>query len=479
VSKATVVGSGPNGLACAVALARAGVEVTVLEAAKTIGGGTRSAELTVPGAIHDVCSAGQPMAAASPFFRSLELEAHGLEWRWAEVDLAHPFDDGSAATLLRSLEETAAGLGPDGDAWRRLFASPAANFDALLEDAMQPVLHLPKHPLLLTRFGLPALAPATLLARRWQTPTARALFGGVAAHSFSPLTQPLSASVGMALTSACHSVGWPVAAGGSQSIADALVAALRERGGKIETGVRVRSLAELGSPGAVVFDLAPGAIADIVGDRLPSRVARAYRRYKHGPAAFKVDFAVEGGVPWTAEAPRRAGTVHAIGSLEEIVAAERDVNRGRMPERPFVLVCQQYLADPSRSAGDIHPIWAYAHVPSGYDGDGEKAVLDQIERFAPGLRERIVATAVSTPADLAAYNLNYVGGDIVTGANTPLQTLIRPRLALDPYRTGVPGLFICSAATPPGGGVHGMGGFNAAQSVLKYLAPAEPSYKLT
>ena len=469
MSTATVVGSGPNGLACAVALARAGVAVTVLEAEGTIGGGTRSAELTLPGVIHDVCSAGHPMAVASPFFRSLGLERHGLEWRWPEVDLAHPFDDGSAASMVRSLDETAAGLGADGASWRRLFASPSANFDALNEDALRPILHLPRHPIRLARFGLPAAAPATLLARRWETPAARALFGGVAAHGFGPLTRPMSAAVGMALVCACHSVGWPVAAGGSQSLADALAADLREHGGKIETGVRVGSLGELGSPEIVAFDLAPGAVAEIVGDRLPARVARAYRRYKHGPAAFKVDLAVEGGVPWVAEAPRKAGTVHVAGSLEEIVAAEREVNCGRIPARPFVLVCQQYLADPQRSAGDVHPIWAYAHVPNGYAGDGEKAVLDQIERFAPGLRERIVASAVRSPAELEAGNANYVGGDIVTGANTPVQTLIRPRLALDPYATGVPGVFICSAATPPGGGVHGMGGYNAAQSALRHL----------
>ncbi|HEX4670246.1 MAG TPA: NAD(P)/FAD-dependent oxidoreductase [Solirubrobacterales bacterium] len=469
MSKATVVGSGPNGLACAVALAQAGVEVTVLEAAATIGGGTRSAELTVPGVVHDVCSAVHPMAAASPFFRSLGLEAHGLEWRWPEVDLAHPLDDGSAAAMYRSLEKTAAGLGADGAAWARLFGSPAAHFDALNEDALRPIAHLPRHPIGLVRFGLPALAPATLLARSWKSPGTQALFGGVAAHSFSPLTQPLSSSVGMAMVSACHSRGWPVAAGGSQSIADALAAVLREHGGRIETGVRVRTLAELASPDVIAFDLTPSAVAEIIGARLPARVARAYRRYKHGPAAFKVDLAVAGGVPWTAEVCRRAGTVHAIGSFEELVAAERDINRGRMPERPFVLVGQQYLADPGRSAGDVHPIWAYAHVPNGYDGDGERAVVDQIERFAPGLRERIVATAVSSPAELEANNPNYIGGDIVAGANTPVQTLIRPRLARDPYSTGVPGLYICSAATPPGGGVHGMGGFNAAQSALRHL----------
>jgi phytoene dehydrogenase-like protein len=469
VSAATVVGSGPNGLACAVALARAGVEVTVLEAAETIGGGARSAELTVPGVLHDVCSAFHPSGVTSPFFRSLDLEAHGLEWRWPEVDLAHPLDDGSAATMVRSLQETVAGLGVDGPAWRRLFESTVANFDAVNEAIMRPLLHPPKHPILLTRFGLPALAPATLLTRRWKTPGARALFGGVAAHTFSPLTRPFSASAGLALIAAGHAGGWPAAAGGSQSITDALAAVLREHGGRIETGVRVSSLAELGGYDVVAFDLAPSAVADIVGDRLPARVSRAYRRFKHGPGAFKVDLAVEGGVPWTAEACRRAGTVHAIGSFEELVAAERDINRGRMPASPFVLVGQQYLADPQRSAGDVHPIWAYAHVPSGYDGDGETAVIDQIERFAPGLRERIVAISSSSPAELEAYNPNYIGGDIATGANDPLQMTFRPRVTLDPYSTGVPGLFICSAATPPGGGVHGMSGFNAAQSALRRL----------
>lgn len=472
MSTATVVGSGPNGLACAVTLARAGVEVTVLEAEETIGGGTRSAELTVTGVLHDVCSAFHPGAVTSPFFNSLDLGAHGLEWRWPEIDLAHPLHDGSAATMVRSLEQTVAGLGADGPAWQRLFGHSVASFDAINEEIMRPLLHLPKHPILLTRFGLQAAAPATLLTRGWKTEGARALFGGVAAHTFSPLTRPFSASAGVALIAAGHAGGWPAAGGGSQSIAAALASVLREHGGKIETGVRVSSLAELGAPDVVAFDLAPRAVADIVGDRLPARIARAYRRYRHGPGAFKVDLAVEGGVPWTAEACRRAGTVHVIGSFEELVAAERDVNRGRMPARPFLLVGQQYLADPQRSVGDIHPVWAYAHVPSGYDGDGEKAMLDQIERFAPGLRERIVATATSSPAEMEAYNPNYIGGDIATGANDPLQMTFRPRLARDPYSTGVPGLFICSAATPPGGGVHGMGGFNAARSALRQLTRA-------
>ena len=466
MSSVSVVGSGPNGLAAAVALAREGLEVTVLEAEDDIGGGARSGELTVPGLVHDLCSAVHPMAVGSPFLRSLALERHGLEWRWPEVDCAHPLDDGSAGTMLQSVDETAAALGRDGAAWRRVFGGPSKSFDVLLADIMRPFLHPPTHPVRLVRFGLAASLPAALLARAWKTPQGRALFGGVAAHALSTFGRPMSASVGTALICACHRFGWAVAKGGSGAIAAALAAELREHGGLIETGTRV---SELPRADAVILDLAPRAVADLAGDRLPARVARAYRRYRHGPGAFKVDFAVEGGVPWTNEACRRAGTVHCGGSFEEVAAAERDVNRGRMPARPFVLVAQQYLADPERSSADVHPVWSYAHVPSGYDGDAEQALIDQIERFAPGFRERIVATAVRTPAELEAHNENYVGGDIITGANTPVQVLIRPRLALDPYSTGIPGVFICSAATPPGAGAHGMNGYNAAQSALRYL----------
>ncbi len=469
MTNAIVVGAGPNGLACAVALARAGVEVTVLEAAETIGGGTRTSELTVPGVLHDHCSAVHPMAVGSPFLRSLGLERHGLEWCWPEVDLAHPLDDGSAGALFHSVERTAAALGADGRRWRRLFGGPSESFEALVDDLMQPLLRVPSHPVRLARFGIPAVAPATVLARAFKTPQAKALFGGVAAHAFSPLTQLLSSSVGCALICACHSFGWAVARGGSRAITDALAADLAEHGGTIETDVQVRSLADLAPAGAVVLDLAPRGVAQIAGDRLPRRVARAYGRYRHGPGAFKVDVAVQGGVPWTNEACRRAGTVHAVGDFDELVLAEAEINRGRMPERPLVLVGQQYLADPSRSAGDVHPVWAYAHVPSGYDGDATEVVLDQIERFAPGLRERIVARAVKPTTEFSAYNANYIGGDIITGKNTAWQTAIRPRLAIDPYDTGIPGVFLCSAATPPGAGVHGMNGFNAARSALRHL----------
>jgi phytoene dehydrogenase-like protein len=469
LSEAIVVGSGPNGLACAVELARNGLEVTVLEAAERIGGGTRTSELTVPGLLHDDCSATHPMAVGSPFLRSLDLDRHGLEWLWPEVDLAHPLDGGSAGVMVRSIEETARGLGEDGAAWRRVFGSPSAHFDQLLEDIMKPILRVPGHPLRLARFGLAAAAPATLLARSWRTPQARALFGGVAAHAFSPLNRPMSSSVGCALICACHAFGWPVAKGGSQAIADALASLLLEHGGRIETGQRVSRMAEVGHADAVVFDLAPEAVLEIAGHLLPARVRRAYRRYRHGPGAFKLDLAVEGGVPWVNEACRRAGTVHAIGSFEEIALAERQVNRGSMPERPYVLVGQQYLADPERSEGDLHPLWAYGHVPSGYTGDASEQILGQIERFAPGFRERIVASSARGPAELAAYNPNYIGGDIITGANTPLQILFRPRFALDPYSAGAPGLYICSAATPPGAGAHGIGGYNAARSALRHL----------
>jgi len=470
MSEAIVVGSGPNGLASAVALSLAGVKVTVLEAADTIGGGTRTTELMTPGLLHDHCSAVHPMGVGSPFLSTLGLDEHGLEWCWPEVDLAHPLDDGSAGVMLRSLDATAAGLGTrDGRVWKALFGAPSRGFDALNEDLVEPVLHLPKHPIRLTRFGAPTVLPAALLARIWKTEQAKALFGGVAAHALSSLTAPMSSAVGCALISAGHRWGWPVAKGGSASITTALASVLRAHGGTIETGRRVTSLAELLHADAVILDLAPVAVAELAGDRLPRRVARAYRRYKHGPGAFKVDLAVQGGVPWTNDAARRAGTVHAMGGLAEQVVAEREINRGRMPERPAVLVAQQYLADPSRSNGDVHPVWAYAHVPSGYDGDATEPLLRQIERFAPGLRERIVGMQVRPTTEFASYNANYIGGDIITGANTPRQIAFRPRLALDPYATGIPGVFICSAATPPGAGVHGMNGHNAARSALRHL----------
>ncbi|MDH6577063.1 NAD(P)/FAD-dependent oxidoreductase [Kitasatospora sp. MAP5-34] len=470
MADAIVVGAGPNGLAAAVALAQEGLAVTVLEQAATIGGGTRTSELTLPGLLHDHCSAVHPMGIGSPFLRSLGLERHGLQWDRPQLDLAHPFDDGSAAAMYRSLEETAAGLGADGPAWRRVFGPLAEHFDDLAEDLFQPPLHLPAHPVQLARFAARAALPAAALARTaWRTPAARALFAGTAAHAIRPLNSTGSAAIGLMLIAAGHRWGWPVARGGSRAVTDALAARLSELGGTVQTGVRVRSLAELPSADAVLLDVAPRDALAICGDRLPARVARGYARWRYGPGAFKLDLAVEGGIPWRNESCRRAGTVHVGGTIEEIAHAEQEIAAGRMPQRPFVLVAQQYLADPTRSAGNLHPLWAYAHVPNGWSGDATEAVLDQIERFAPGTRERIVATVSHGVEQLAAGNPNYVAGDILTGANTIRQLALRPRPALDPYSTGIPGVYVCSAATPPGAGVHGMCGYGAARSALRNL----------
>lgn len=469
MTEGVVVGAGPNGLAAAVTLALRGVRVTVYEAADTIGGGTRTTERLAPGLLHDDCSAVHPMGVASPFFRSLDLAAHGLEWCYPEIDLAHPLDDAVAAVFVRSLEQTAGRLGPDGRAWAKLFGPIADRFDDIAAEVLRPIAHLPRHPIALAGFGIGALASATLTARRWRTDQARALFAGVAAHAYYPLTRPTTAAAGLLMLGAGHRYGWPVAKGGSRAVTDALASLLRAHGGRIETGRRVRSLGELPRADVTLLDLSPTGVADLAGDLLPGRVARAYRRFRYGPAAFKLDLAVESGVPWRDPACRRAGTVHVGGTLEEITAAERDVHRGRMPERPFVLVAQQYLADPSRSAGDVHPVWAYAHVPHGYPGDATEAILRQLERFAPGVRDRIVGAFARSATETPRYNPNYVGGDIASGANDPVQMLSRPRIALDPYSTGIPGVYICSASTPPGGGVHGMGGHNAALSALRRL----------
>lgn len=463
---AVVVGSGPNGLAAAVRLAQAGHRVTVLEAAATIGGGTRTQELTLPGLLHDVCSAVHPFALASPYLASLPLGDHGLVWRWPEIDLAHPLDDGTAGVLVRDLDETCRGLGVDGRAWRGVFGPLVRHFDALADDILGPILRWPDHPVQMARFGLRAGLPATVLARRFRTPQAQALFAGSAAHAFRPLSRPVTASVGVMLTAAGHRHGWPVPEGGSAAITDALASLLVELGGEIVTGHSVRTRADLPSARITMLDTGPRAAAEILGDLLPPRRQRAYRRWRYGPGSFKVDLAVRGGVPWTAEAARRAGTVHVGGTLAQVAKAEAAICRGEMPERPFLLVGQQSLADPTRAVGDVHPVWAYAHVPAHWEGDGESVVLDQIERFAPGLRERVVASAVRTPGDHEAENANYVGGDIAGGANDLIQLVGRPRLAPDPYATGAPGVWLCSSSTPPGAGVHGMCGFRAAERAL-------------
>lgn len=469
MSTAVVVGSGPNGLAAAIVLAEAGLQVTVLEAADEIGGGARTREAIVPGLLHDQCSAIHPMAVGSPFLRSLDLARYGLTWAWPDIDCVHPLDDGSAGVLHRSVADTAAGLGADGRAWRLLFERPVARYDRTSTDIMRPLLRVPRHPVSLARFGIPALISADLLAAAFRTPQARGLFGGVAAHAFRPLNRPLSASIGLGILTAGHAYGWAVAAGGSQRITDAMAARLGDLGGKIETGTPVRSVGDLPAAEVVMWDVAPTAVAEILGDRLPARIGKAFRRFRYGPGAFKVDFAVQGGIPWTATAARRAGTVHLGGTYAEVAATERDIHTGRMPERPFVLVGQQYLADPGRSVGDIHPIWAYAHVPYGYTGDATEAIVAQIERFAPGFRDRVLGVDVRTTTDFADYNPNYVGGNIMTGAKDIPQLVFGPRKTLQPYDLGLPGHYLCSAATPPGPGAHGMCGANAADRALRRL----------
>lgn len=474
MTTAVVVGSGPNGLAAAIRLAQAGIAVTVLEAHGRPGGGTRTSELTVPGVLHDDCAAFHPTGVASPFFASLGLERHGLEWRWPEIELAHPLDDGRAGVASRDFAVTAESLGRDAARWERIFTPIVRNFDALVGDIFQPVLGIPDHPVMMARFGVKALMPATWTTRRFRDDPARALFMGVAAHAFGRLDTPLTTSVGLMLTGAAHAVGWPVAKGGSESITRALVAELESLGGRVQTGVRVTSLDQLAEltgarPDVVMLDTSPAGVLDIVGDRLPGRARRALDRYTYGPAAFKVDFAIEGDIGWTNESCRRAGTLHLGGTAAQITDVEAQTGRGVMPEAPFVLLGQQYLFDRSRSNGAVNPIYAYAHVPHAYTGDATDAIIRQIERFAPGFRDRIVATSTRNPAALEDYNANYVGGDISAGANTARQIVFRPRLAIDPYALGVDGVYLCSSATPPGAGVHGMGGFNAAERALKRL----------
>ncbi len=467
MTSAVVVGSGPNGLAAALTLAAAGVEVEVLEAAEEIGGGTRSGHYTVDGVLHDECSGFHPLALDTAFSRAFDLTADGLAWRWPEVQYSHPLDGGGGGAVWRDVDRTAATLGESGAAYRRLFGPLAERFDAIANEFLQPMLHVPRHPFALARFGLASALPASWVARFLRSPESSALFAGVAAHAFRPLGAPMSAAIGVALGTAAHRFGWPVAVGGSASITSAMAAQLAALGGTVTTGVRVTRREQLGGADIVMLDTSPQAVAEILGDALPGRVARAYRRYRYGPGAFQIALAVDGGVPWTHEPTRSAGTVHLGGSLAQIAAAERDVWRGTMPAQPFVLLGQQSQADPGRRAGTIHPIDAYAHVPAGFTGDATEAILGQIERFAPGVRERIVGMSVRSTEQITRDNANYVGGDIVTGANTPRQLIFRPRIGLDPYATGVPGTWLCSAATPPGAGAHGMCGHLAAKKALR------------
>jgi phytoene dehydrogenase-like protein len=463
---AVVVGAGPNGLTAAVELARRGFSVAVFEARDTVGGGARTEELTLPGFRHDPCSAAHPLGVSSPAFRALPLERYGLEWLHPELPMAHPFPDGSAAVLARSVGETAASFGPrDAGAYRRLVERFLPRWDTLARDFMSlPLTALPRDPVTLARFGLAGLPPSTWLMRRFHEEKAKTLFAGLVAHVMAPLGGFATSAIGLVFALAAHARGWPVARGGSQAISDALAAHLTDLGGAIHTDYEVRRLDDLPPARAYVFDTSPTALARIAG------LGNHYERFRYGPGVFKIDYALDGPVPWTAEEPRRAGTVQIGADSAEIGAAlHAAFATDRAPDRPFLITTQPGVVDPTRAPAGKHVFWAYGHVPHGWTGDLTDAVERQLERFAPGFRDRVLARATAGPPELAARNANYVGGDIASGAVSGLQLLLRPKLSLFPYSTPHPAVYICSSATPPGPGVHGMSGHNAAKAVWRRL----------
>jgi phytoene dehydrogenase-like protein len=462
-----VVGSGPNGLAAAVTLAAAGLSVTVVEGADTTGGGCRTEALTLPGFRHDVCSTAHPMVLTSPFFRQPAFEGLRARLRQPAVPFAHPLDGGGSAAALPSVEDTAESLDADADAYRRLLG-PLVDDARFLGDAIlsPPLRSVPQHPLSLARFGLSGLLPTSRLVGRFETESAKALLAGVSAHSMARLTSPLTGAFGLFLTLTAHAAGWPVVEAGSSAITDAMVAELVRLGGTVETGQWVRSLTELPAAKAVVVDASPRGLADMAGDALPARYGRSLRRFRYGPGVCKVDWALSGPVPWRAELCRRAGTLHLGGTYAEVAASEADVNDGRHPERPYCIVVQAGVADPTRAPEGQEALWGYCHVPSGSTVDMSGAIEAQIERFAPGFRDLVLARTVRTAADQERHNPNYVGGDIAGGASTLLQTAFRPTVRWNPYRTPLDGVYLCSASTAPGAGVHGMCGVYAARTVL-------------
>lgn len=467
---AIIVGAGPNGLAAAITLAQAGCSTLVLEARETIGGGTRSAELTLPGFLHDVCSAVQPLSLASPFFRALPLADLGLEFVQPPLPLAHPLDDGTAVALSRSVTETADGLGPDAGTYRRVAEFLRDDWEKIIHEFLGP-LRAPRHPLAMTGFGLLALQSARGLAERaFRGSRARALFAGLAAHAIQPLENPPTAAFGLMLGMLAHAVGWPVVRGGSQQIAAALARRLRALGGEIVTGHPVETLDALPPARALLLDVTPRQFLRLAGGRLPARYREALARYRYGPGIFKMDYALDGPVPWTAPECARAGTVHLGGTLEEIAASESAVWRGEHAERPYVLVAQQSLFDPTRAPEGRHTLWAYCHVPNGSTVDMRARIEAQIERFAPGFRDRVLARHSHTAMEMERYNPNYVGGDINGGVQDFRQLFTRPAVRFPPYSTPLKGVYLCSSATPPGGGVHGMCGVFAAQTALRDLA---------
>ena len=470
VYDAVVVGAGPNGLAAAVELARCGRSVAVLEAGETVGGGTRSAEITLPGFVHDLGSAIHPLGYASPFFRQLPLEEHGLEWIHPPAPLAHPFDDGAAVVLERSVQETAAALGSDARAYERLMKGVAEDAPGLASYFVGSP-RLIRHPVALAASAVRALRPARGLAEDlFEGEKARGLFAGNGAHSFLPLEKSPSALFGLVLGTLGHAFGWPFPKGGSQRIADALTSYLISLGGEVFTGVRVDSVEVVPETRTVLFDVTPRQLLDIAGEHFTGRYRRALKDYRYGPGVFKVDFALDGPIPWKAPECLRTGTVHLGGTLEDVAAGEAAVWRGEHPERPFVLLAQQSLFDPTRAPEGKHTVWAYCHVPNGSTFDMTERIEDQIERFAPGFKRRILAKNAMGPADLERQNANLVGGDINGGVADLRQLFTRPVLKLNPYATPAKGLYICSSSTPPGGGVHGMSGYLAARVALRYLS---------
>jgi len=465
---AVIVGAGPNGLAAAITLARAGCSVHVLEANATAGGGVRSGEVTLPGYLHDHCATSFPLAAASPFFQSLALEKLGLEWIHPEIAVAHPLESGSAACLYRSIEQTAQTLGRDAIAYDRFLEPLVHGWDHLVSEVLQPVLHMPRHPLALARFGLSAIRSARGLARgKFRDEAARALIGGIGAHSFLSLDSPGSAAFSVMLAAAGHAVGWPFARGGAHRITEALLASLGDMGGTIQTDTKVVSLAQLPKARVTLLDVTTWQFLRIAEDQLPRGYGRRLERFRHGPGVFKLDYALSHPVPWTATDCRRAGIVHIGGTLDEMVKSEREIAEARVPERPFVLVAQPSLFDSMRAPTGRHTLWAYCHVPNGSTHDMTMRIEAQIERFAPGFRDCILERTKSSPADFQNGNANLIGGDICGGAMDIAQSVCRPIAGVNPYRTPLPGIYLCSASTAPGGGVHGMCGYHAARTALR------------
>jgi len=465
---AIVVGAGPNGLSAAITLARAGLSVLVLEAQTSVGGGTRTAELTLPGYLHDVCATVLTTALISPFMRSLPLEQYGVEWVQPDIPVSHPLDGGQAAHMYRSMDETAAGLGEDGSAYQRVFAPLMRHSQEIMEEILGPFPFPPKHMLALANFGRLGIQPASFLARhKFHGPVAQALFGGMGAHSILPINWLGTAAFGLVMTMGAHAVGWPIVRGGTQYFANALAAILSSMGGKVVVGQKVSSLTDIPPARAVLFDVTPRNFIKIAGESLPSNYCRALERFRYGPGVCKVDFALSGPIPWQNPDCARSGTVHIGGRLEEIEEAEASVAAGEHPQKPYVLLVQPTVFDPSRAPEGKHTAWAYCHVPHGSTLDVSERIEAQIERFAPGFRDLVLARHVYTASEMEAYNPNYVGGDINSGMQDLRQLFTRPVTRWIPYSTPLKGVYLCSSSTPPGGGVHGMSGYHAARAALR------------